>query len=193
MSATMGAARGAEMGEVMGEVREPVPLTSTAPAGPPGAGGARAGSAGGSGARAAVVNTLVALCISALSIALYDKFVRQPSTPRLAVIDVAKLYGEAERLATQRALERQAGVASGEVDAANAGFAGGARAAIDFGPALEQTLHTVSAECRCAIVAMAAVYGHDASVPDFTGEVSQRLRTLALNVPANTAPARAMP
>lgn len=149
--------------------------------------------AGGNVARAVAVHTLVALCISALSIALYDKFVRQPSTPRLAVVDIAKLYAEAERLATQRALERQAGAVSAELGAGSAEFAGGARAAMDFGPALEQTLHTVSTECRCAIVAMAAVYGNDATVPDFTAEVSKRMQTMALSKPATSVPARATP
>lgn len=142
----------------------------------------------------------ISMCVSALTVALYDKLVRQPSTPRLAVVDVARLYAEAERLATHRVLERRAGASvgaeiageiGGEITGGSAEFAGGARTALEFGPALEQVLHTVSAECRCAIVAMAAVYGNDATVPDFTAEVSRRLSAQAGSV--SQAPTRSTP
>lgn len=129
------------------------------------------------GLRSLWAQGLLALCITGLSIGAYDKLIRQPSTPRLAVVDVAKLYAEAERLATQRALEMGARAGGAELAGTSAEFAGAARAAADFGPALEQLLRTVSGECRCAVVAMAAVYGADATVPDFTAEVAQRLRT----------------
>ena len=139
--------------------------------------GAAFASASSSVLRGLLAHAVVGLCISALSIAAYDKLIRQPSTPRLAVVDVAKLYAEVERLATQLTLESGARAGSAELAGTSAEFAGAARAAADFGPALEQLLRTVSAECRCTIVAMAAVYGSDATVPDFTADIAQRLRT----------------
>ena len=139
--------------------------------------GAASASASSSVLRGLLAHAVVGLCISALSIAAYDKLIRQPSTPRLAVVDVAKLYAEVERLATQLTLESGARAGSAELAGTSAEFAGAARAAADFGPALEQLLRTVSAECRCTIVAMAAVYGSDATVPDFTADIAQRLRT----------------
>lgn len=127
--------------------------------------------------RGLLTHAVLGLCISALTVAAYDKLIRQPSTPRLAVVDVAKLYAEAERLATQRTLESGARTSGAESAGTSAEFAGAARAAADFGPALEQLLRSVSAECRCTIVAMAAVYGSDATVPDFTADIAQRMRS----------------
>jgi hypothetical protein len=107
-------------------------------------------------------------CVTALAIGCYDRYVRQPATPRLAVVDVARLYAQVERANTQRALEHGTGPDATE-------FAATARTAAEFGPTLERTLHEVSDECRCAIVAMAAVYGSSSTVPDFTDEVGRRL------------------
>jgi len=114
---------------------------------------------------------MVAASIVALAIAAYDRWVRVPSTPRIAVVDVANLYNLAERLATSKAV----GVQRGE-QAAGAAVGALFRTAEDFGPALETTLKELAQECRCTLVAMAAVIGDHPSIPDFTAEAARRLQ-----------------
>lgn len=124
---------------------------------------------------AVVVNALVAACITALGIAAYDVTVRQPRTPRLAVVDIARVYGAAERGLKERTLSR--GPDDGQPPAA--GAAGPDRSPLrraeDFGPLLESVLKDLSKECRCAIVAMATVVGGDSTIPDYTQEAARRM------------------
>lgn len=129
----------------------------------------------------------VAACVCALGLGLYDLMVRQPRTPRLALIDIAQLYAAADQSLKNRALEgvnralegvanAPAGVAAGTA-AGTAPAAGshGLRGADDFGPRLEAVLKDLAGECRCAIVAMATVVGADSTVPDFTPETARRM------------------
>jgi hypothetical protein len=132
---------------------------------------------------------LVSASVSALALGVYDQTVRQPRTPRIAVVDIARLYAAAEsqaraRLVSGVALPASPGAASG---------AGGTGAAVaghppsmppelatmremsHFGPRLEGVLRDISTECRCVIAAMAAVVGEVASVPDYTAVAAGRL------------------
>jgi len=96
------------------------------------------------------------------SLAVYDLTVRQPRTPRLAVVDIARLFASAEAGVKERALGRDAGAAD-------------PRAAQNFGPAVEKVLSDLAGECRCTIVAMAAVIGVTSAIPDYTTEAALRL------------------
>jgi hypothetical protein len=122
--------------------------------------------------RIQLVAAAVASCICALGLGIYDQTVRQPRTPRLALIDIAKIYAAADLGFKARALEGQLGTgAPGAQSARSAGL----RQAADFGPMLQEVLQGMSSECRCAIVAMATVVGADSTVPDFTVEVARRM------------------
>ena len=135
-----------------------------------------------SAARMQLVAAAVAACICALGLGIYDQTVRQPRTPRLAIIDIAKIYASADQSFKARALDGQFGShGGGQFGGPAAGAApggpgpAGMRNASEFGPTLHQVLLGLSTECRCAIVAMATVVGDDSTVPDFTAEVARRM------------------
>jgi hypothetical protein len=127
---------------------------------------------------------LISGSVAALALGIYDVTVRQPRTPRLAVVDIARLFAAAEQRAkdnvlnTARIAPRAAAAGSaagGGIDTGPAAELAGLQAAGRFGPALEKVLNELSGECRCAIVAMAAVIGGTAAVPDYTEAAAQRL------------------
>lgn len=131
-----------------------------------------------SSARSIVISAVVA----AAAIGLYDWAVRQPRTPRLAVVDIARLFAGAERSAKDRlvAAATREPLAAGLAASAPAPSVQGAelaalQATADFGPAVQRVLSELSAECRCTIVASAAVVGRSASIPDFTQDAADRL------------------
>lgn len=115
----------------------------------------------------------MAVCVTAIGV--YDVMVRQPRTPRLALIDIAKLYSAADQGLKNRALEGASGPADAPLAASSGAVPRGLQSAADFGPMLEAVLTDLSAECRCAIVAMATVVGGDSTVPDFTQETAKRM------------------
>jgi len=117
---------------------------------------------------------LLMLCatVSALALGLYDVYVRQPRTPRLAVVDIARLFAAAERSAKESVLT-PAVPDTGAAPVAE--LMAAAKTAENFGPSVERVLGEISAECQCAIVAMAAVMGRSATVPDYTQEAARRL------------------
>ena len=127
-----------------------------------------------SAVRMQLVAAAVAACICALGLGIYDQTVRQPRTPRLAIIDIAKIYASADQSFKARALEGQLGGQAAGAAPGNPGSAG-LRQASEFGPMLHQVLLGLSTECQCAIVAMATVVGEDSTVPDFTAEVARRM------------------
>ena len=102
-----------------------------------------------------VAVALVALAVAALTIGLYDIEVRQPRTPRLAVVDIARLFVVAEQRGKQNVL---AGAARNELPAGDGrapsrGDPDSAGAALAFGGRVETVLNELSTECRCAVVA----------------------------------------
>ena len=121
-----------------------------------------------------IVQVLVTTTICAASLTAYEKLVREPRTPRLAIVDISRLYAAADQTLKDRVLNR-----SGEGAAPRAeGQDGEAKRLLrpeDFGPRLQGVLEALSSECRCAIVAMATVIGADSTVPDFTVEASRRM------------------
>jgi hypothetical protein len=127
-----------------------------------------------SAVRMQLVAAAVAACICALGLGIYDQTVRQPRTPRLAIIDIAKIYASADQSFKARALDGQFGGPAAGAAPGGPGPAG-LRNASEFGPMLHQVLLGLSTECRCAIVAMATVVGDDSTVPDFTAEVARRM------------------
>lgn len=118
----------------------------------------------------------VALLVSALLLGLYDRFIRQPRTPRLAIVDVTQLYEAMETKTRQDLLDRAA-PAAGAASGAEQQLAIEAvrRSATNFGPAVHKVLTDLSNECHCAIVAMAAVVGEDVTIPNYTAEAGKRL------------------
>lgn len=142
---------------------------------------------------------LVSASVSALALGVYDQTVRQPRTPRIAVVDIARLYAAAESQARARLVAGAAlpasPVAAAALGAGSVGRAGAGqpsavppvtppamppelatmREMSHFGPRLEGVLRDISTECRCVIAAMAAVVGEVASVPDYTAVAAGRL------------------
>jgi hypothetical protein len=129
---------------------------------------------------------LVAATVSAVALGVYDVNVRQPRTPRIAVVDIAKLFAAAEMRAKDGAISARSrqrpgsaaaagGSTPGAAEAVDAGELAGLQAAGTFGPNVEKVLTDLSDECHCAIVAMAAVIGGSAAVPDYTAEAARRL------------------
>jgi hypothetical protein len=129
-----------------------------------------------------LVGVMLASAICALGIAVYDVTVRQPRTPRLALVDIAKLYSAADQALKARALGTEPS-ARAPVPGSPA-VAPGLRQGADFGPALESVLTGLAEECRCAIVAMATVFGSDSTLPDFTQEAGRRLGLALAGGPA---------
>lgn len=124
----------------------------------------------------------VAAVVTAAALALYDAGIRQPRTPRLAVVDISRLFAAAERGAKDRlvaAAIRDSGAPARAASAPIPGLQGAEIAALqataDFGPAVQRVLGEMSSECRCTIVASAAVVGRSASIPDFTQDAADRL------------------
>lgn len=118
-----------------------------------------------------------AVVVTALALAVYDRTVRVPQTPRLAMVDVTALYSAVQHRATQGALklvDRSRGEAVGD-DVASAALSQVERAASEFGPRLDKALKGLADECQCVVVAMAAVHGQDAGIPNYTQLMAQRL------------------
>lgn len=120
---------------------------------------------------------MISAAVMTLGVGLYDVAVRQPRTPRLAVVDIAQLYGLAQQQAARKVLTGMEAAASSPAAAGEAEKAirDMVRSPQDFGPAISATLADLSKECRCTLVAMAAVFGADSSVPDYTAEAAQRM------------------
>ncbi|MCW5632775.1 MAG: hypothetical protein KIT17_05500 [Rubrivivax sp.] len=159
---------------------------------------------------------LVSASVSALALGVYDQTVRQPRTPRIAVVDIARLYAAAESQARASLVARAAGAAStieqgaatgappgapGSVSAGGATAPPAAASALppelatmremsNFGPRLEGVLRQISTECGCVVAAMAAVVGDVASVPDYTHVAAGRL---GVELPATPATAAMLP
>jgi hypothetical protein len=127
-----------------------------------------------------VVSVCVSLTVSALALGLYETQVRQPRTPRIAVVDISRLFAAAEAQAKDRVLLAGTPAARGSgneagLEAGRAGQAPGPDVAAGFGSQVETTLRQLSDECRCAIVVMAAVIGSGTAVVDYTEVAGQRL------------------
>jgi len=124
-----------------------------------------------------IAQAMVAAVVVLVAIAVYDVFVRQPRTPRLAVVDIAQLYGLAHDQAARRALRAAEAAASDPAGVDQPGQTPGRlyRDPQEFGPAFSQVLEKLSGDCRCTLVAMAAVFGADSTVPDYTAEAARRM------------------
>ncbi|MGM9489646.1 hypothetical protein [Ideonella sp. YS5] len=127
----------------------------------------------------AIVSGVVAM----VAIGIYDVAVRQPRTPRLAVVDVARLYELAHEKASRNALMAVDAIQAPGTSASapsTAALAGEAlsqfyRMPEEFGPALSNTMKELSKECRCTLVAMSTVFGADSTIPDYTEVVATLL------------------
>jgi hypothetical protein len=137
-----------------------------------------------------ILSAHLAAAVCAIGIAVYDVTVRQPRTPRLALVDIAKLYTAADQALKARALSGAlSGAPGGDLglqapSPVSGSGAPSLRQGADFGPALELVLTGLAEECRCAIVAMATVFGSDSTLPDFTQEAGRRLGLTLAGGPA---------
>lgn len=121
----------------------------------------------------------ITVAIVAAALAIYDRGVRVPQTPRLALVDVSRLYTVAQKQAAKSALDLvERGTKSANIgdDVANAALGQIEKTAADFGPRLNAALDTLAQECQCTVVAMAAVHGADSGMPDYTALVADRLK-----------------
>lgn len=127
--------------------------------------------------RQAIWAFFMSASVCALAIGLYDVYVRQPRTPRLAVVDISKLFQAAEQRAKEGVLAAASRNEGGMPAPATTRAAelAGLQSAESFGPTLQKILSDLSNECRCAIVAMASVTGGSSTVPDYTQEAANRI------------------
>ena len=123
-----------------------------------------------------VLSVLISTAVSGIALGIYERFVRQPRTPRLAVVDVGTLFAQVQQSTSVAAIRSPDGKTS-------------QAATSDFGPRLQAALEATAHQCACTLVAMPAVFGASAGVPDLTPAVRERL-TLASASPiaAPTAP-----
>jgi hypothetical protein len=123
------------------------------------------------------MQAVVAVVVVAAGLAVYDRTVRAPATLRLAVVDVNALYAAATRSATQGALDLvdRAKAATIKPEAADEALGRIEKSANDFGPRLGKALDSLAAECQCTVVAMAAVYGADSGIRNYTQLMAERL------------------
>jgi hypothetical protein len=116
-----------------------------------------------------LLTALISLAVSAVALGTYDRFVRQPRTPRLAVVDVGTLFAQVQQSTSVTAIRSPGGKAADAVTT-------------DFGPRLQVALEATARQCACTLVAMPAVFGVSAGVPDLTAVVRERL-TMASAAP----------
>jgi hypothetical protein len=105
---------------------------------------------------------LISAVVSAVAIGSYERWIRQPRTPRLAVVDVGQLFAQVQQ-AGSLATIRDSGARVNETKNS------------DFGPRLQSALEATARRCACTLVAMPAVFGVSAGVPDLTAAVRERL------------------
>ena len=121
------------------------------------------------------LNAMVALLLCCCGLAVYDRWVRQPNTPRLAVVDANHLLSLAQQRAARQAAQAIKAEGSNPSVATSAALSATLQTVESFGVQMEATLKQLSGECHCTLVAMAAVFGETSTVPDYTGLVAQRL------------------
>lgn len=115
--------------------------------------------------RTFVLNFAIPILIVTCAIALYDRFVRVPQTPRLATLDIAALFNEQQN-ASVAALTK-AGLTESDR----------ARIVVDserFARALDDAIKHVQLSCKCVLIAKQAIISETA-IPDWTPIVRKRL------------------
>ena len=120
-----------------------------------------------------LANVLVSCAVCAVALGSYDKWVRQPRTPRLAVVDVGSLFAQAQQAGSVAAI-KASGAKSAEA------------AAAEFGPRLQTALEATARQCACTLVAMPAVFGSTPGVPDLTANVREQLVAATGDKPSST-------
>lgn len=108
------------------------------------------------------LSVLISASITAMALGGYERWVRQPRTPRLAVVDVGNLFAQVKQ-ASSVAVIRAPGAKPHDPGVA------------EFGPRLQGALEATARQCACTLVAMPAVFGMSAGVPDLTATVRDRL------------------
>lgn len=121
----------------------------------------------------AALAVVVSCSVSALSLGSYDKWIRQPRTPRLAVVDVGSLFAQAQQANSVAAIKSPGAKA---MEAST----------VDFGTRLQSALRATAQECTCTLVAMPAVFGSTAGVPDLTANVREQLVAVGNSKPSPT-------
>lgn len=112
--------------------------------------------------RQGALSVLISASVSGAALGGYERWVRQPRTPRLAVVDVGNLFAQVQQASSV------ATIRSPNARLHDAGVA-------DFGPRLQGALEATARQCACTLVAMPAVFGVGAGVPDLTAAVRDRL------------------
>ena len=111
-----------------------------------------------------LVSVAVSAVVSVVAIGSYERWIRQPRTPRLAVVDVGSLFAQVQQAGSLATIR-------------DPGAKGGLTASSDFGPRLQAALEATARHCGCTLVAMPAVFGASAGVPDLTGAVRGLLQS----------------
>lgn len=111
------------------------------------------------------LNLAVSAVVVGVALWAYERYVREPQTPRFAVVDVADIY----RLKTSQLVD----------DMLKAGEGKEARDAVkqnadSFGSDVERLIGLVARDCACVVLARPAVVGGTAG-PDYTDAIKKRL------------------
>jgi hypothetical protein len=126
--------------------------------------------------------------VSALTVGLYERYVRQPRAPRLVTVDVAALL-QAGKTQMEAAILR-AGASEQDKRAA-------VQASAQYPQAIRAAMLAEAQACGCTLLNAASVFSSSSNIADATTSVQQRipgalaamtsLATAAASAPAATA------
>lgn len=116
-------------------------------------------------ARNFVLFFAIPVLICAISLALYDRYVRVPRTPTFGTIDIAALFTEQQKHFTD---------ALTKADQSEADKAKLMVSAERFARALDDNIKQVQRDCRCILIAKQALLS-DSLVPDWTPIIRKRM------------------
>jgi len=116
-------------------------------------------------ARLLALQVVLSATLVAVALWGYDRWVREPRTPRFAVVDVADIY----KLKTSQLVG----------DMLNAGENKEGQAAVrgradEFGNDVDQLLADLARDCNCVVLARPAVVA-GGTVPDYTDALRRKL------------------
>lgn len=116
-------------------------------------------------ARNLLLYLAIPVLICAMSLALYDRFVRIPRTPKFGTIDIAALFNEQQKQVVN---------ALTKADQSEADKAKLIVSAERFARALDDNIKQLQLDCQCILIAKQALLS-DSVVPDWTSVVRKRL------------------
>ncbi|KAJ8138429.1 hypothetical protein OY671_008357 [Metschnikowia pulcherrima] len=110
------------------------------------------------GIRIVSIAAMTSIVSTACALSVYDRFVRDPRTPRLGTVDIGQIFAANQAVAIKKSLS---GSSNMPADAS------GAQAGQD----MSKQLQDFSRRCGCSSIASPAVVGSTRAVPDYTAAI----------------------